>query len=177
MRASSSPTLGEVSMAAHAPPWAIKNKPYIWTSCLYLQENQDAHWSTCWTPRMGKLPSQTNIIKIMYMTITCRNLWIAVSPIGLYPPPYFYGPSTYICSATLAKWWTFGGYSYPQITVVKNKNSSLKKIVDADTNKQWIKLVKDMVMSYSNKSFVELMDWLYVLYGQIMPGYLMQNQE
>ena len=34
-----------------------------------------------------------------------------------------------------------------------------------------------MVMGYANKYFVELMDWLYVWYGQITPGDLMLNQE
>ena len=61
--------------------------------------------------------------------------------------------------------------------LVKNMNNSFKKIIVAAINKQWIKGAKDMVMGYANKSFVELMDWLYVRYDQIMPGYLMQNQE
>ena len=34
-----------------------------------------------------------------------------------------------------------------------------------------------MVIGYANNSFIELMDWLYVLYGQITPGYLMRNQD
>ena len=34
-----------------------------------------------------------------------------------------------------------------------------------------------MVMGYVNKYFVGLMDWMYVRYGQITPGDLMQNQE
>ena len=34
-----------------------------------------------------------------------------------------------------------------------------------------------MVMGYANKSFIDLMDWLYVRYGQITPGDLMQNQK
>ena len=33
-----------------------------------------------------------------------------------------------------------------------------------------------MVMGYKNKSFVDLMNWLYVWYGQITPRDLMQNQ-
>ena len=32
-------------------------------------------------------------------------------------------------------------------------------------------------MVHANKSYVELMDWLYVQCGQIAPGDLMQNQE
>ena len=34
-----------------------------------------------------------------------------------------------------------------------------------------------MVMGYTNNTFVEIMDWLYVQYRHITPGYLMQNQE
>ena len=34
-----------------------------------------------------------------------------------------------------------------------------------------------MVMGYTNKSFVKLMDWLYVQYGHITPGDLVRNQE
>ena len=56
-------------------------------------------------------------------------------------------------------------------------NSALKKIVVADINDQWIKRAKDIVMGYANMSIVELMDWLYMRYKQIMPGDLMQNQE
>ena len=33
-----------------------------------------------------------------------------------------------------------------------------------------------MVIFYVVKSFVELMDWMYVRYGQIIPGDIMQNQ-
>ena len=32
-------------------------------------------------------------------------------------------------------------------------------------------------MGYGNKYFVELMEWIYVRYVQIMPVYLMRNQE
>ena len=31
-------------------------------------------------------------------------------------------------------------------------------------------------MGYANKSFVELMDWMYVRYRKITPGDLMRNQ-
>ena len=41
--------------------------------------------------------------------------------IKMLPPSYFYVPSMYICSAMPEKWWTFGGYSYPQITVAPSK--------------------------------------------------------
>ena len=61
--------------------------------------------------------------------------------------------------------------------LVKNMNSSLKKIFVADIEKQWIKGEKYTVMGYTNKSCVELMDCLYVRYGQITPGNLMQNKE
>ena len=60
--------------------------------------------------------------------------------------------------------------------LVKNMNIALKKIFIAAIDNQWIKGTKYMVMGYSKKSFVELMDWLYVWYGQIMLGYLMKNQ-
>ena len=60
--------------------------------------------------------------------------------------------------------------------LVKNMNSSLKKIDVTDIDEQWIKGAKDMAMGYVNKYFVGLMDWMYVRYGQITPGYLMRNQ-
>ena len=56
-------------------------------------------------------------------------------------------------------------------------NRDLKKIVVADIDDQWIKGSKDMVMGYANRSFVELMDWLYLRYVHITPGYIMKNQE
>ena len=56
-------------------------------------------------------------------------------------------------------------------------NSALKKIAVAAIDKQWIKGGKDMVMGYTNKPFVDLMDWLYVWYRQITPGYLIRNQD
>ena len=59
----------------------------------------------------------------------------------------------------------------------KNMNSALKKIVFAAIYEQWIKGAKDMVMGCAKKSFVELMEWLYVRYGKIMPGEIMQNQD
>ena len=34
-----------------------------------------------------------------------------------------------------------------------------------------------MVMGYAYNSFVELMNWLCIIYVKIMPGYLMQNQD
>ena len=55
-------------------------------------------------------------------------------------------------------------------------NIALKKIFIAAIDDQWIKGTKYMVMGHSKRSFVELMDWLYVWYGQIMLGYLMKNQ-
>ena len=39
---------------------------------------------------------------------------------------------------------------------------------------QWEKKYGDGVCK---KSFVDLMDWLYVWYGQIKPGYLIPNQD
>ena len=56
-------------------------------------------------------------------------------------------------------------------------NSALNKIVVAAIDNQWIKGAKDMVMGYANNSFVELMGWLYFRYFQIMPGYLMRNED
>ena len=61
--------------------------------------------------------------------------------------------------------------------LVKNTNSALKKIVVADIPEQWIKGEKYTVIGYANKSFVEFMEFLYVWYGQIKPGDLMQNKE
>ena len=34
-----------------------------------------------------------------------------------------------------------------------------------------------MMMGYAKNPFVELMDWMYVRYEKIKPGYLMQNKE
>ena len=34
-----------------------------------------------------------------------------------------------------------------------------------------------MVIGYANKSFIDLMNWLYVRYGQITPGDHMWDQE
>ena len=58
-----------------------------------------------------------------------------------------------------------------------NMNSVRKKIVVAVIDDQWIKGAKNMVMGYANKSFVDLMDWIYVRYVKIMPGELMHNQD
>ena len=41
-------------------------------------------------------------------------------------------------------------------------NSALKTIVFAAIDDQWIKEGKDMVMGYANKTFVELMGWIYI---------------
>ena len=56
-------------------------------------------------------------------------------------------------------------------------NIDFRKVVAANIEKQWMKWAKDMVMGYTNKSFVKLMDWLYVQYGHITPGDLVRNQE
>ena len=49
--------------------------------------------------------------------------------------------------------------------LVKNINSSLNKMVVAAIDDQWLKGAKDLMMGYSNKTFVEIMDWLYIRYG------------
>ena len=59
----------------------------------------------------------------------------------------------------------------------KKMNSALKKIIVAATGDQWIKGEKYMVMGYTNKYFVELMDRIYGWYSEITPGYLMGNQD
>ena len=56
-------------------------------------------------------------------------------------------------------------------------NIDLNKIVVAAIDKQWTKWAKDMVMGYARKPFVKIMDWMYIRYGQIIPGYLIRNQE
>ena len=61
--------------------------------------------------------------------------------------------------------------------LVKNMNSSINKIVIVAIYKQWIKGEKYIMMGYANNSFVKLMYCMYVRYGQITPGDLMQNQE
>ena len=61
--------------------------------------------------------------------------------------------------------------------LVKNMNSTLKKIVVEDIREQWIKGAKYMVMVYAKMSFVEFMDCLYLRYGHITPGDLMRNKE
>ena len=35
---------------------------------------------------------------------------------------------------------------------------------------------KDLVMRYATKTLVELIEWLYIRYGYITPGELMNNQ-
>ena len=54
-------------------------------------------------------------------------------------------------------------------------NSALKKINAAAIDDQWIKGEKNMVMEYANNSLVELMYWIYIQYGKINPGDLMEN--
>ena len=56
-------------------------------------------------------------------------------------------------------------------------NSALRKIVVASIGDQWIKRTKDMVLGYTIKSLMELMDCIYVRYGQIAPRGLMRNQD
>ena len=56
-------------------------------------------------------------------------------------------------------------------------NSYLNKIVIRAIDEQRIKGTKYMVMGYANKSFLELMDWLYVKYGHITAGDLLKNKE
>ena len=56
-------------------------------------------------------------------------------------------------------------------------NSALKKIFVMAIDKKWTKGAKDMIMGYANKSFVELLEQMYVQYGQITPVFLMSNQE
>ena len=61
--------------------------------------------------------------------------------------------------------------------LVKNMNSSLKKITVTVIDAQWIKGAKDMVMVYANNLFIKLTDWFYIRYIQITPKYLMNNQD
>ena len=56
-------------------------------------------------------------------------------------------------------------------------NSALNKIIVAAIDYQSIKGAIDIVMVYANNSFVELIDWLYVWYVQIVTGDLMRNQD
>ena len=56
-------------------------------------------------------------------------------------------------------------------------NITLKKTVGAAINYQWTNGVKDMVMGYAKKSHIKLMDWIYIRYIKITPGYLMKNQD
>ena len=56
-------------------------------------------------------------------------------------------------------------------------NSTIKEIFVTAIDKEWIKGAKEMVMGYTNKSFVKVMDWMYVRYGHIPPGDLIRNQE
>ena len=48
-------------------------------------------------------------------------------------------------------------------------HSDLKKSVVAAIEEHWTKGTKEMVKGYTNKSFVKLMEWMYVKYGQITP--------
>ena len=59
----------------------------------------------------------------------------------------------------------------------KNMNSVMKKIVVAGIDEQWLKRAKNIVGRYTNKTIVELMDWIYICYGQITLGELMKNQD
>ena len=43
-------------------------------------------------------------------------------------------------------------------------NIFLKKIVVAAINNQWLKGAKDLILEYANKTFLELMYWLYIHY-------------
>ena len=55
--------------------------------------------------------------------------------------------------------------------------STPKKNVAVSINDQWIKGARDMVLGYANNSFVQLMDWFYIWYVQIMPRDLLINQD
>ena len=55
-------------------------------------------------------------------------------------------------------------------------NISAKKIVFASIEDQWLKGENDLVMGYANKTFVELMYWLYIHYGRITPVNLTKNK-
>ena len=71
--------------------------------------------------------------------------------------------------------WKYQNNAY-EYHLVKNMNSSLKKILIADIDEQWIKGVNYMVMGYANKSFVNLMGCMYLRYAQITQGDLVWNQ-
>ena len=49
-------------------------------------------------------------------------------------------------------------------------NSALNKIFASEIDNQWLKVMKDLVMGYNNKMLVEMIDWLYIIYGNITPG-------
>ena len=55
--------------------------------------------------------------------------------------------------------------------------STPKKNVAVSIDDQWIKGARDMVLGYANNSFVQLMDWFYIWYVQIMPRDLLINQD
>ena len=61
--------------------------------------------------------------------------------------------------------------------LVKNMNSALRNIVIAAIDNQLLKGAKDLVVGCTNKIFVELVYWIYIYYGQIIPGKIMNNQE
>ena len=61
--------------------------------------------------------------------------------------------------------------------LVNNMNIFLKKIVVAAINNQWLKGANDLILEYANKTFLELMYWLYIHYRQIYPGDLMKNRD
>ena len=58
-----------------------------------------------------------------------------------------------------------------------NMNIALKKNWVATIKNQWLKGEKYLVVGYANKTSKYLMGWLYICYGKIMPGKLMNNQD
>ena len=60
---------------------------------------------------------------------------------------------------------------------VKNTKSTPKKFTTAVIDYQRIKGEKCLLMGNTNKTSVELIDWLYIRYRQIMPVDLMKKQD
>ena len=56
-------------------------------------------------------------------------------------------------------------------------NSALKTVLVGAIKNQLLTGTKYLVVGYANKKFVELMDWLYICYGKINTGELMNNQD
>ena len=54
-------------------------------------------------------------------------------------------------------------------------NSVLKKIFVVAIDDQLLKGAKDLVMGYTNKTIIELMDWLDICYRQITPSDIMND--